>query len=141
MSYNKILISVDGSGYSEQVLEAGMEIAKSLDSRIYVVYVAHPSSSLLSNPDSWSPSRRVLEEMGKDTFRKAMAIAKEKGLSCETKMLEGYPSDKIMDFAERKSVDMIVIGCKGQQSTKEFLLGGVAEKVIRNSKKPVYVVR
>ncbi|KXS45693.1 MAG: UspA domain protein [Methanohalophilus sp. T328-1] len=141
MSYTKMLISVDGSGYSEQVLEAGMEIAKSLDSSIYVVYVVHPGSSLLSNPDSWSPSRRVLEEMGKDTFRKAMAIAKEKGLSCETKMLEGYPSDEIMDFAERKSVDMIVIGCKGQQSTKEFLLGGVAEKVIRNSKKPVYVVR
>jgi len=141
MSYTKMLISVDGSGYSEQVLEAGMEIAKSLDSSIYVVYVLHPGSSLLSNPDSWSPSRRVLEEMGKDTFRKAMAIAKEKGLSCETKMLEGYPSDEIMDFAERKSVDMIVIGCKGQQSTKEFLLGGVAEKVIRNSKKPVYVVR
>ncbi|PQV42257.1 nucleotide-binding universal stress UspA family protein [Methanohalophilus euhalobius] len=136
-----MLISVDGCGYSEQVLEAGMEIAKSLDSSIYVVYVVHPGSSLLSNPDSWSPSRRVLEEMGKDTFRKAMAIAKEKGLSCETKMLEGYPSDEIMDFAERKSVDMIVIGCKGQQSTKEFLLGGVAEKVIRNSKKPVYVVR
>ncbi|SNY18382.1 nucleotide-binding universal stress UspA family protein [Methanohalophilus euhalobius] len=136
-----MLISVDGSGYSEQVLEAGMEIAKSLDSSIYVVYVVHPGSSLLSNPDSWSPSSRVLEEMGKDTFRKAMAIAKEKGLSCETKMLEGYPSDEIMDFAERKSVDMIVIGCKGQQSTKEFLLGGVAEKVIRNSKKPVYVVR
>ncbi|RNI07854.1 universal stress protein [Methanohalophilus euhalobius] len=141
MSYTKMLISVDGCGYSEQVLEAGMEIAKSLDSSIYVVYVVHPGSSLLSNPDSWSPSRRVLEEMGKDTFRKAMAIAKEKGLSCETKMLEGYPSDEIMDFAERKSVDMIVIGCKGQQSTKEFLLGGVAEKVIRNSKKPVYVVR
>ncbi|ODV49725.1 MULTISPECIES: universal stress protein [Methanohalophilus] len=141
MSYTKMLISVDGSGYSEQVLEAGMEIAKSLDSSIYVVYVVHPGSSLLSNPDSWSPSSRVLEEMGKDTFRKAMAIAKEKGLSCETKMLEGYPSDEIMDFAERKSVDMIVIGCKGQQSTKEFLLGGVAEKVIRNSKKPVYVVR
>jgi nucleotide-binding universal stress UspA family protein len=141
MSYTKMLISVDGSVYSEEVLEAGMEIAKSLDSSIYVVYVVHPGSSLLSNPDSWSPSSRVLEEMGKDTFRKAMAIAKEKGLSCETKMLEGYPSDEIMDFAERKSVDMIVIGCKGQQSTKEFLLGGVAEKVIRNSKKPVYVVR
>lgn len=141
MSYKKMLISTDGSDYSEQVLEAGMEIAKWLDSRIYVVYVVHPGSSLLSNPDSWSPSRRVLEEMGKDAFRKAMAIAKEKGLSCETKMLEGYPSDKIMDFAERKSVDMIVIGSRGQHSTKEFLLGGVAEKIIRNSKKPVYVVR
>ncbi|RNI13993.1 universal stress protein [Methanohalophilus sp. RSK] len=141
MSYNKMLISIDGSGYSEQVLEAGMEIAKGLDSRVYIVYVVHPGSSLLPNPDSWSPSRRVLEEMGKDAFRKAMAIAKDKGLSCETKMLEGYPSDKIMDFAERKNVDMIVIGSKGRQSTKKFLLGGVAEKVIRNSKKPVYVVR
>ncbi|ADE37262.1 universal stress protein [Methanohalophilus mahii] len=141
MSYNKMLISVDGSGYSEQVLEAGMEIAKDLDSRIYVAYVIHPGSSLLSNPDSWSPSRRVLEEMGKNAFRKAMVIAKEKGLSCETKMLEGYPADKIIDFAERKNVDMIVIGSRGQQSTKKFLLGGVAEKVIRNSKKPVYVVR
>ncbi|ATU07472.1 universal stress protein [Methanohalophilus portucalensis] len=141
MSHTKMLISIDGSVYSEEVLEAGMEIAKSLDSRIYVVYVVHPGSSLLSNPDSWSPSRRVLEEMGKDAFRKATAIAEEKGLSCETKMLEGYPSDKIMDFAERKSVDMIVIGSRGQQSTREFLLGGVAEKVIRNSKKPVYVVR
>jgi nucleotide-binding universal stress UspA family protein len=118
-----------------------MEIAKSLDSSIYVVYVVHPGSSLLSNPDSWSPSRRVLEEMGKDAFRKAIAIAKEKGLSCETKMLEGYPSDKIMDFAERKNVDMIVIGSRGRQSAKKFLLGGVAEKIIRNSKKPVYVVR
>ena len=56
-------------------------------------------------------------------------------------ILDGYPSNEIIDFAENNNIDLIVMGTLGKTGLEKFLMGSVAEKVVRGSKVPVMVVR
>jgi len=53
---------------------------------------------------------------------------------------EGHPSSAIIEFAENNNVDLVVLGTLGKTGLDRFLLGSVAEKVVRGSKVPVMVV-
>ncbi|MEO0756484.1 MAG: universal stress protein [Cyanobacteria bacterium J06648_16] len=54
---------------------------------------------------------------------------------------EGEPSSKIIDYAEEKSVGLIVMPSKGRTGLSRFLMGSVAEKVMRFAHCPVLVLR
>ena len=54
--------------------------------------------------------------------------------------MEGNPSDEIMRYAKKEGTDVIVVGAVGRTGLDKFLLGSVAEKVVRNSKIPVLTV-
>ncbi|MEL7036324.1 MAG: universal stress protein [Cyanobacteria bacterium J06592_8] len=53
----------------------------------------------------------------------------------------GHPSEKIVDFAEEKSADLIVIPTHGRRGISRFMLGSVTERVIRFAPCPVLVLR
>ena len=44
-------------------------------------------------------------------------------------ILDGYPSNEIIDFAENNNIDLIVMGTLGKTGLEKFLMGSVAEKV------------
>lgn len=56
-------------------------------------------------------------------------------------LLEGYPSEEIINFAENNNMDLILMGTLGKTGLERFLVGSVAENVVRNSKVPVMVIR
>ena len=56
-------------------------------------------------------------------------------------MLEGNPAAEILKLAKDESANLIVIGSIGKTDLEKFLMGSVAEKVVRNSTVPVLVVR
>jgi nucleotide-binding universal stress UspA family protein len=67
--------------------------------------------------------------------------AKAASVEVESVLLEGHPADEIIKFAEQNDIEMIVMGTLGKTGLDRFLLGSVAENVIRHSKVPVLVVR
>ena len=67
--------------------------------------------------------------------------AKAAGIEVESVLLEGHPADEIVKFAEQNDIEMIVMGTLGKTGLDRFLLGSVAENVVRHSKIPVLVVR
>jgi len=56
-------------------------------------------------------------------------------------VLEGDPAHTILEFAELNIVDMIIMGSLGKGGLERFLLGSVADKVVRHSKISVLVVK
>ncbi len=56
-------------------------------------------------------------------------------------LILGYPSEKILEFAEQVQPDMILLGAKGLRSTLGILLGGVAQQIVEYACCPVYVAR
>ena len=66
---------------------------------------------------------------------------KVSGVEVREVLLEGHPSNEIIDFAENNNADLIVVGTLGKTGLDRFLMGSVAEKVVRGSKVPVLVVR
>jgi nucleotide-binding universal stress UspA family protein len=138
---NKIMIATDGSTQVRKAVEAGIDIAKLVGAKLYAVYVLVPTTHTIREA-GWE---KVAMEHLVDEGRKATGFvedtAKAEGLEVESIFLKGHPADEILKFAERSGVEMIVMGTFGKTGLDRFLLGSVAENVVRHSKVPVLVVR
>jgi len=55
--------------------------------------------------------------------------------------LKGIPADKILEYAWENNIDLIVVGTHGLTGIKKFLIGSIAEKVVRHSRVPVMIIR
>ena len=62
-------------------------------------------------------------------------------IEVESVILEGSPVDEIVDFADKNDIDLIVMGSHGKSAIQRFLIGSLAEKVVKHSKIEVLVVR
>jgi len=66
-------------------------------------------------------------------------LAKAAGVPAEKKIVEGYPAEVILEIST--GMDVVVVGSMGRTGLTRFLLGSVAEKVVRNSEVPVMIVQ
>jgi len=62
-------------------------------------------------------------------------------LKVSTKLVEGRPSDKIIETAEKGNFDIIIMGSRGLGGIKEFFLGSVSDRVADEAACPVLIVK
>ncbi|HII00289.1 TPA: universal stress protein [Methanosarcinaceae archaeon] len=141
--YKKILIATDGSGGAKKAADAGIEIANMSGAKVHTAYVIDTStySSVPKDPRWEEAMYTQFRELGEEATSYVEEKAKEAGVEVEAVLLEGHPAEEIINFAERNEVDLVVLGSLGKSGIERFLIGSVSEKVIRNSKVPVLVVR
>ncbi|MDR6222827.1 universal stress protein [Methanococcoides alaskense] len=140
--YKKIMVATDGSEQNKKAISYGIEFAKLSGAKLYVVYVVDTAAFASIPMDAgWEMMYELLETEGKDASGQVVELGEAQGLEIESAVLEGHPSNEIIEFAEGNDIDMIVIGTLGKSGLDRFLLGSVADKVTRNSKVPVLVVR
>jgi len=84
--------------------------------------------------------RELLLKEGKEALTQVESLAQEKGVAFESVVAEGNPGSEIISYAESAGMDIIILGAVGRTGLDKFLLGSVAEKVVRNSKIPVLTV-
>jgi len=81
-----------------------------------------------------------IEREGNRIIGSVEEIGISEGLAVDTVLLMGHPAEEILNFADENNVDLIVVGTLGKTKIKKFLLGSVAENVVRHSDVPVLVV-
>ena len=142
--FKKILIATDGSENSKRAVNAGIEIAKMFDGKVTAVFVSDPRRYFMGEV-SHNIADKVMEGVknevtreGETAIRYAEEGAKLASVPFEKKIVEGHPAEEILNLGG--SMDLIVLGRMGLTGMPKFLLGSVAEKIIRNSKVPVHVV-
>jgi nucleotide-binding universal stress UspA family protein len=137
-----IVIATDGSKNSQKAISHGIEIAKLSGAIVHALYVVNTSSTISEN---WTAGKETIYNIMKDDGQKAVSKVKkigiDSGVEVKEVILEGYPSSEIIYFAENNNIDLIVMGTLGATGLERFLMGSVAEKVIRNSRVPVLVVK
>lgn len=137
-----ILIATDGSENTQKAISYGIEIAKLSGATVHALYVVN-SSPIIS--ENWTIGRENIYEIIRSEGKKAVSeikkIGEASGVEVTEVILDGYPSNEIMDFAENNNIDLIVMGTLGKTGLDRLLIGSVAEKVVRASKVPVMVVR
>jgi nucleotide-binding universal stress UspA family protein len=75
------------------------------------------------------------------TLREAAAEVEAAGVPVTTYAREGDPADAILDVAEERGADLVVVGNKGMTGAKRFLLGSVPNKVSHHAPCSVLVIR
>ena len=148
----KILVPYDGSKYSTKALTRATELAHNLDSEIIlfsvvnVGYVSPPgllgiikSKKEKEAIKKWSKSVKTdTEKMLKIALKKC----ESKGITASYVISEGEISSKILDFATKKKISLIVIGSHGLHGIGKIkTLGSVSRRVSENAKCPVLIVR
>ncbi|MDI9246335.1 universal stress protein [Marinobacter sp. CHS3-4] len=145
--FKRILVAVDGSMTSFDALSKAIELQKITDAEIMLlcVYKHHSlfeASLSIGRPAEMDIPDKVLSDYAKEVVEHAKKLAAERGGTDVRGFVKaGKPSKVIIEFAQEKGVDLIVIGTKGTHSDKDgMFLGSVSHRVASNAKCPVLVV-
>ena len=139
--FRKVLIATDGSEYTKKAVDYGIELAINTGAKLQAIYVVDTGgykSIPLSAPQEYAYS--ILRQEGDMAIKYVADKAEAAGLEAEGIIAEGHPAEELIKYAEKNSIDLIVMGTLGKSGLDRFLMGSVADKVIRNSKIPVIAV-
>jgi nucleotide-binding universal stress UspA family protein len=133
----RILVALDGSDHSEKALDQAISMAKICNSQLFAIAVTdlYPEQMAVAE----SLVERVSEEVG-EVLERAKQKAEAENVACETITHMGAPAyDFIVQEANKRNVDLIVMGTHGRTGFKRLLMGSVAERVIGAAPCPVLV--
>ncbi len=149
---SKILVGIDGSESSFNAAKYAIDLSIKFNSEIFLLSIV---PSKIHHGDSSgvfgmvSPS--YLNEYKKDSekwFNDIVNLAKNEGLSeIETHIKTEVMSTpfsiaaSLLNYAEERSVDLIIIGTRGNSGLKKMLLGSVASDVVTYSYCPVLIIK
>ena len=144
MAITNILVPFDGSAYSVKAFNAALDIAKKHDAKINVLTCLEKE-----NLGAWYVDKRVNKKIIRDAKKFAMVFlsklkktANSYGVSLSVHVLETKSiSKQIVDFANSKKINLIVIGSHGQTGFNKFLLGSVSNAVSQSAKCPVLIIK
>ena len=140
--FSKVLVAVDGSDNSFRALDAALLFSEKLGANVTAIHVIDVIPVL--HIQSEKLLRELVDAYKKESQRilsKCSEIATRKGLSINTKLLQGHAGSTILDFCEKGKYDIIVMGSRGMGKLKELVLGSVSSKVVHHSSCPVMITR
>jgi len=144
--FQNILVPLDGSENAYATLTYAANLAKKFDSQINVLSVfrhhSHIESSIsMVRPREPENLNDVLSAYAKEVVSRGKTMLQEQGIQNVKGFVKmGSPSKKILEFAKKHDIDLIVISSTGQSDLTGYLLGGVSHKVTGLAKCPVIVI-
>lgn len=128
MTFERILVPLDGSQPAEQALIHASRLARAFGSRILLLRVLDTQSPMCGqHPDSVGWRLHRLEAIR--YIRSAAEHAALRGLQGDWYLVEGRPAEQIMQFAQSQGVDLVILSAHGQGGAYEFPFGGTAQKI------------
>lgn len=143
----KVLVAIDGSPFSERVMEAVCQRHWQNDTEFGIITVVEPLPLVDWDSDAWADVVIDCHSRRMHSADKLCAEARKKLMSAHPKCIvhyevrEGDAREKILEAATDWSADKIMIGSHGRSACPHFLLGSVSREVARSSKCSVEVVR
>lgn len=138
---SRVLAAVDLSEYSKSVIDHALAIADLHDAEVDILHVVQE----MSVPAAYSPELAPMMVPGlKERANEALLeliSQKDVQLVERSHVTGGYPASEILRFADEQGVSMIVMATHGLTGIQHFLIGSVAEKVVRKAPCPVLTVR
>lgn len=145
MQLKTILVPTDFSQCADEAVAYAAEIAKKFEASITLlnifqtpIYPTPYGGEFALDEEVISKIREGAKEGIDKTKKKleALGVRDVKG-----DVVEGNPADAIAEYASTKKLDMIVMGTHGFRGLKHWVLGSVAERVVRTANCPVLTVR
>lgn len=139
-----IIVATDLSEESKPAVRAAKELASAQEARLLLTHVFDPMPMV--PPTALAPGYTLGDSVIREirtSIEKSLKELSEgelAGTNTEVCLIESSsPANEIVALAEKENADLIVIGTHGRTGAKRFLMGSVAERVVRLANRDVYV--
>src|ERR1700746_2987313 len=144
--YTNILIPTDGSQLAEKAVQHGIVLTKRISAKVTVLTVLPPFHVFTTDTqmleDTPAQYKVRMQAHAEKTLGAVAQAAQAAGVACETVLVEHeHPYQAIIDTAESKGCDLIVMASHGRHGISAIVLGSETVKVLTHSKIPVLVHR
>ena len=147
MSYQNILVAVDGSPTSDHAVAQAAALARATGGRIRLLNVMDPLAHIsgFERPEVYSQEVLPrLQKAGEALLQQARERVKQEGVVVDTVLIENLNArvaQLVVEHASAWGADLIVLGTHGRRGLERVLMGSDAEQIARTSPVPVLLVR
>ena len=135
--FDTVVVATDGSESAERAVTVALDFAARFDATVHALYVVDAGEVAESPADV----RGELEDALRAAGEEALSFVDDRAGAVTTVVREGDPATEVIDYAESTDADLIATGTRGRHGEHAFLLGSVAEAVVRRAPMPVLTVR
>ena len=144
IALKNILVATDFSEPSAVALNYGRDLARSYDATLHVVHVIE-NLLALHGPEiglAYADVERNIEAAVRRDLDAAIASSGHEKLDVRATITRASNvSRAITEYAKQNAIDLIIVGTHGRNAFHRFLIGSVAERVMRTAPCPVLTVR
>ena len=135
--FNRILCPIDFDGNSLDALRLARRIAERDNATLYLLHVVPPQDPLVMS----APAITQRDEEHARTELQKVSNAELKGGDHEVLLRFGHPAEEIVAAGSETKAELLVMATHGRTGVSHFIMGSVAERVVRESACPVLTVR
>ena len=141
--FETLVVATDGSGSVSRAVHCAVDLAARFDATVHALYVLDEPQVESLPEDVHDEVRDALDEQSTETLEAMAAANRERSdpVDLETVVRVGRPTERIIGHAEEVDADVVATGTRGRHGEHSFLLGSVAERVVRTCPVPVLTVR
>jgi len=136
--FDTVVIATDGSGSVERAVAVALDLAARFEAEVHALYVIDRSDVEGSPEEVSDDLREALATTGEEALA---AVADRTDREVTTAVREGDPAAEIPQYVADVDADAVAMGTRGRHGEHSFLLGSVAEAVVRRCPEPVLTVR
>jgi nucleotide-binding universal stress UspA family protein len=142
--YRKIVVPLDGSGWSQRALPHAVDIARSNHSEIILLHVFSPPAREYTADLTLAGQDAALQGSREQVKRYLIGLRTElrrEGLKVRTHVIEGEATARLIcDFVEQEGVDLIVMCTHGRSGLARLIYGSVARAIMDGTRTPIMLV-
>ena len=139
--FKQILVPLDGSTLAECALPHAVAMARTFSARIVLLRVMEQPDReevvLPVDPLDWEMRRAEAQAY----LERLAGRFREVDVEAATLVLEGQPTERIVDYAHESAVDLILLSSHGRSGLSGATIGSVLQKVILRSRTSIMIVR
>jgi nucleotide-binding universal stress UspA family protein len=141
ISIKTILVGTDFSSCSDRALEYAINFSEKFGSEILLIHVIESFNYSVTDSMTVVGHEKALSVTAAALLDNQIKALKTHDISLRSHLSHGAPCREIINKAEGEGIDLIVLGTHGRSGMEHFLLGSVAERVVRTARCPVLTVR
>jgi nucleotide-binding universal stress UspA family protein len=142
IAIKKVLAPTDLSANSEYAMKYAKLVAEKFDAKLYIYHCITDINAAVGYVPSL-PAEQIINSMKEEAVKEIEHLRNRYNLNGNVEVVieVGDAPHKIVDFAEKNDIDLIVMGAHGKSGLERFMFGSVTEKVMRLSSKPVLEIK
>lgn len=143
--YRKIVVPIDGSGWSERAIPHAVDIARNNKAEIILLHVFRPPASEYADQLALAGQdvqiARIRDEV-KNYLMGLRGQLRNQHVDCRVQFIEGVGAAALIcDYVNEEGVDLVVMTSHGRTGLSRFIFGSIAEKVLQGVNVPVLIIR